>query len=114
MRAASPNITLVLTAQTLTRLGTGPRVRCAGGTAWALGRELRRAMVVLRATKKVLKLLPKASSMAVTSTTALGDWYINRIVVDRHPLLLLVSSSWLLQPSDSTQLEEFCRITWLP
>lgn len=53
-------------------------------------------MVVLRATQKVLKLLPEASGSAVTSTTALGDWYINRIVVDRHPLLLLVSSRSLL------------------
>jgi hypothetical protein len=26
------------------------------------------------------------------SDTALGDWYVNRIVVDRQPLLMLVSS----------------------
>ena len=31
-----------------------------------------------------------------TSDTALGDWYVNRIVVDRRPLLLLVSSTSLL------------------
>jgi hypothetical protein len=30
------------------------------------------------------------------SATALGDWYVNRIVVDRHPLLLLISSASLL------------------
>jgi hypothetical protein len=30
------------------------------------------------------------------SDTALGDWYVNRIVVDRQPLLLLVSSTSLL------------------
>ncbi|MDZ7736760.1 MAG: hypothetical protein U5P41_12185 [Gammaproteobacteria bacterium] len=30
------------------------------------------------------------------SDTALGDWYVNRIVVDRRPLLLLVSSGSLL------------------
>ncbi len=30
------------------------------------------------------------------SDTALGDWYVNRIVVDRQPLLLLVSSATLL------------------
>jgi hypothetical protein len=53
-------------------------------------------MVVLRATQKVLKLLPEPSGSAVTSTTAPGDWYINRIVVDRYPLLLLVSSRSLL------------------
>lgn len=28
--------------------------------------------------------------------TALGDWYVNRIIVDRLPLLLLVSSASLL------------------
>ena len=31
-----------------------------------------------------------------TSDTALGDWYVNRVVVDRQPLLLLVSSASLL------------------
>lgn len=30
------------------------------------------------------------------SGTALGDWYVNRLVVDRRPLLLLVSVSSLL------------------
>lgn len=30
------------------------------------------------------------------SDTALGDWYVNRIVVDRKPLLLLVSAKSLL------------------
>ena len=30
------------------------------------------------------------------SETALGDWYVNRLTVDRRPLLLLVSSSALL------------------
>jgi hypothetical protein len=50
-------------------------------------------MVVLRATQKVLKLLPPSAGDAPISTTALGDWYVNRIVVDRRPLLLLVSST---------------------
>jgi hypothetical protein len=31
-----------------------------------------------------------------TSDTALGDWYVNRTVVDRRPLLLLVSSASLV------------------
>jgi hypothetical protein len=53
-------------------------------------------MVLLRATQKVLKLLPQSAGDAVASTTALGDWYVNRIVVDRQPLLLLVSSKSLL------------------
>ena len=53
-------------------------------------------MVVLRATHKVLQLLPESADAAPASTTALGDWYVNRIVVDRQPLLLLVSANSLL------------------
>ncbi len=34
--------------------------------------------------------------MSRPGDTALGDWYVNRIVVDRKPLLLLVSSTSLL------------------
>lgn len=49
-------------------------------------------MVVLRATQKVLKSLPLSLDEAVISGNALGDWYVNRIVVDRRPLLLIVSS----------------------
>ena len=50
-------------------------------------------MVVLRATQKVLKLLSEPVNGSATSDTALGDWYVNRIVIDRRPLLLLVSST---------------------
>ncbi len=53
-------------------------------------------MVVLRATQKVLRTLPPPSPTHDASDTALGDWYVNRIVVDRRPLLLLVSSRSLL------------------
>ncbi|HUF72275.1 MAG TPA: hypothetical protein VMR74_05185 [Gammaproteobacteria bacterium] len=53
-------------------------------------------MVVLRATQKVLKTLPESASDADVSDTALGDWYVNRITLDRQPLLLLVSSNSLL------------------
>jgi hypothetical protein len=53
-------------------------------------------MVVLRATQKVLRALPPKTTDAVPSDTALGDWYVNRFVVDRKPLLLLVSSQSLL------------------
>lgn len=53
-------------------------------------------MVVLRATQKVMRRLPPSSLEPGVSDTALGDWYVNRIVVDRQPLLLLVSSSSLL------------------
>jgi hypothetical protein len=53
-------------------------------------------MVILRPTKKLASLLPAAESVPVCSDTALGDWYVNRIVVDRQPLLLLVSSTSLL------------------
>jgi hypothetical protein len=40
----------------------------------------------------VLKTLPESAGDTDSSDTALGDWYVNRIVVDRQPLLLLVSS----------------------
>ncbi|MGH2361017.1 MAG: DUF6933 domain-containing protein [bacterium] len=53
-------------------------------------------MVVLRATRKVLRLLPPSSGDEVPSGAALGDWYLNRFVVDHRPLLLIVSSTSLL------------------
>lgn len=53
-------------------------------------------MVVLIATQKVRRYLPKDSEEPDESDTALGDWYVNRIVVDRKPLLILVSSASLL------------------
>ena len=53
-------------------------------------------MVVLRATRKVLKALPQSASDSDSSDTALGDWYVNRITLGRQPLLLLVSSKSLL------------------
>jgi hypothetical protein len=53
-------------------------------------------MVILRPTKKLGSLLPMAENVPACGDTALGDWYVNRIVVDRQPLLLLVSSVSLL------------------
>ena len=53
-------------------------------------------MVVLRRTQKLSASLPNSDATPLTSDTALGDWYVNRIVVDRQPLLLLVSSATLL------------------
>ena len=53
-------------------------------------------MVFLRATKKVLRRLPSHAPGAGTSTGALGDWFVNRFVVDRQPLLILVSETSLL------------------
>jgi hypothetical protein len=53
-------------------------------------------MVVLRATKRVLRLLPAGPRDVEGSETALGDWYVNRLVIHRRPLLLLVSSRSLL------------------
>lgn len=53
-------------------------------------------MLVLRGTKKVLRYLPSPVEPPGESDTALGDWYANRIVVDRQPLLLLVSAKSLL------------------
>ena len=51
---------------------------------------------MLRATRKLASLLPATGIGNSTSDTALGDWYVNRIVVDRQPLLLFVSSLSLL------------------
>ncbi len=53
-------------------------------------------MIVLRATLKVLRTLPQSATDTDVSDTALGDWYVNRIAVDRQPLLLLVSAKSLL------------------
>ena len=53
-------------------------------------------MVVLRATRKILKSLAITEDASDVSDNALGDWYVNRVVVDRKPLLLLVSSRSLL------------------
>ena len=53
-------------------------------------------MVILRPTKKLRSLLPPVDLGSRMSDTALGDWYVNRVVVDRQPLLLLVSSTSLL------------------
>jgi hypothetical protein len=51
----------------------------------------------LRATQKVLRRLPPATAApSVGSDTALGDWYVNRFVVDRRPLLLILSARSLL------------------
>jgi hypothetical protein len=53
-------------------------------------------MVVLRRTKKLSAALSADDEVTAASDTALGDWYVNRIVVDRRPLLIFVSSTSLL------------------
>ena len=53
-------------------------------------------MVILRPTRKLRQLLPVAKVGQGVSDTALGDWYVNRVVVKHHPLLILVSSASLL------------------
>ena len=53
-------------------------------------------MVILRPTRKLNSLLPATEVIPTSSDTALGDWYVNRVMVDRQPLLLLVSSTSLL------------------
>jgi hypothetical protein len=53
-------------------------------------------MVVLRPTRKLRTWLPVARTASMASDTALGDWYVNRVVVDRRPLMILVSSTSLL------------------
>lgn len=60
------------------------------------GRALARpTMVILRPTRKLRRSLP-TTTVSTRSDTALGDWYVNRIVVARQPFLLLVSSASLL------------------
>jgi len=49
-------------------------------------------VLVLRATQKLRKALPLSVAGEEMSESALGDWYVNRIVAGRQPLLLLVSS----------------------
>jgi hypothetical protein len=53
-------------------------------------------MVTLRPTRKLQSLLPLSEDAVGASDTALGDWYVNRLVVDRRPLLLLTSAASLL------------------
>jgi hypothetical protein len=53
-------------------------------------------MVILRPTQKLRPVLPATDLGDLRSDTALGDWYVNRVVVHRQPLLLLVSSASLL------------------
>lgn len=53
-------------------------------------------MVILRPTRKLRELVPASLDSGTVSSTALGDWYANRIVVGRQPLVLLVSSLSLL------------------
>jgi len=53
-------------------------------------------MVILRPTRKLGELVLESLEPGAVSNTALGDWYANRIVVDRQPLLLLISSVSLL------------------
>ena len=53
-------------------------------------------MIILRPTQKLHDALPPTVSVDMESDTALGDWYVNRIVVNRRPLLVLVSVHALL------------------
>jgi hypothetical protein len=53
-------------------------------------------MVILRPTQKLRSALRLTDGFDGESDTALGDWYVNRIVVDRRPILLLLSSKALL------------------
>jgi hypothetical protein len=52
--------------------------------------------VTLRRTQKLARALPVTSDNPPPPDTALGDWFVNRFVVDRRPLLLLVASNSLL------------------
>jgi hypothetical protein len=67
--------------------------------------------VLLRATRKVLRHLPAPSAAAESvADTALGDWYVNRVVIDRVPILIAISSHsvlpLLLRAKDTRTLPE--------
>ncbi len=48
-------------------------------------------MLVLRVTRKLQRLMPTTADQRATSDGALGDWYVNKFVVDRRPLLIIMS-----------------------
>lgn len=50
-------------------------------------------MVHLRATKKVLGRLRAQPTEGLPAQNVLGDWYVNRVVWDRQPVLVLMSSA---------------------
>jgi hypothetical protein len=58
--------------------------------------DTRELTVTLRRTQKLARALPATSDNPPPPDTALGDWFVNRILVDRRPLLLLVASETLL------------------
>lgn len=53
-------------------------------------------MMVVRATQRLRRYLPPIQNVDLLSDRALGDWYGNRLVVDRQPLLLLMNAETLL------------------
>ena len=66
-------------------------------------------MVYLRATQKLLRRLRPTEVDGDLSGAALGDWFANRLIVDRRPLLLLVSGTSLLPI-----IEPACDVRLLP
>jgi hypothetical protein len=59
--------------------------------------------VILRSTQKILRYLPISVAGPCFSSTALGDWYVNRFYVNRYPAILLVSSKSLLAIVESAR-----------
>lgn len=55
-----------------------------------------RVTVTIRRTKKLAASLRSTTASAPPPDTALGDWYANRVVVYRRPLILLISARSLL------------------
>lgn len=51
---------------------------------------------ILRRTEKLSRHLPIVGDATVASTTALGDWYVNRVPVGRRVLLLATSAGTFL------------------
>jgi Domain of unknown function (DUF6933) len=77
-------------------LTTASGRRCAPPLMLSVRQHGHPIMVVLRATNKLARVLPASADSSAESDTALGDWYVNRLTVDRQPLLLLVSARSLL------------------
>lgn len=70
-------------------------------------------VVIVRPTRNVQRLLPLSDPVDAVSDGALGDWYVKKFVVDRRPLLLMMSSesllSFLVPARDVRRLPD-----WLP
>jgi hypothetical protein len=67
----------------------------------------------LRRTEKLSRHLPLAGDATIASTTALGDWYVNRVSVGRRALLLATSAGTFL-PIVTPARDVRTFAAWLP